>query len=40
MGKFLPNENVDILFKKYTEQLIILNPSQGILFLVDTWMGR
>lgn len=36
---FLPNENTEILFKKYNDGISKLNINEGILFLVDIWGG-
>lgn len=36
---FVPGENADILFDKYTKKLADLNTSEGVIFLVDTWGG-
>lgn len=36
---FVPGENADTLFDKYTAKLSDLNTSAGVLFLVDTWGG-
>ncbi|EKT56291.1 PTS mannose transporter subunit IIAB [Providencia sneebia] len=36
---FVPGENADTLFDKYTVKLADLNTSEGVLFLVDTWGG-
>lgn len=36
---FVPGENADTLFDKYTAKLADLDTSQGVIFLVDTWGG-
>lgn len=36
---FVPGENAETLFDKYTAKLASLNTSDGVLFLVDTWGG-
>ncbi|MEW2741035.1 PTS mannose transporter subunit IIAB [Providencia sp. PROV130] len=36
---FIPGENADTLFDKYTQKLTDLDTSKGVLFLVDTWGG-
>lgn len=36
---FIPGENADTLFEKYTQKLTDLDTSKGVLFLVDTWGG-
>ncbi|WP_321146871.1 PTS mannose transporter subunit IIAB [Providencia alcalifaciens] len=36
---FVPGENADTLFEKYTQKLTTLDTSTGVLFLVDTWGG-
>lgn len=36
---FVPGENADTLFDKYTAKLTELNTAAGVLFLVDTWGG-
>ncbi|HHR6028495.1 TPA: PTS mannose transporter subunit IIAB [Providencia alcalifaciens] len=36
---FVPGENADTLFDKYTQKLATLDTSAGVLFLVDTWGG-
>ncbi|WP_272521646.1 MULTISPECIES: PTS mannose transporter subunit IIAB [unclassified Providencia] len=36
---FVPGENADTLFEKYTQKLTSLDTSAGVLFLVDTWGG-
>lgn len=36
---FIPGENADTLFDKYTQKLADLDTSKGVLFLVDTWGG-
>lgn len=36
---FIPGENADTLFDKYTQKLTELDTSAGVLFLVDTWGG-
>ncbi|WP_217496511.1 PTS mannose transporter subunit IIAB [Providencia heimbachae] len=36
---FIPGENADTLFDKYTQKLTELETSSGVLFLVDTWGG-
>lgn len=36
---FIPGENADTLFEKYTQKLVSLDTSEGVLFLVDTWGG-
>lgn len=36
---FVPGENADTLFDKYTAKLAGLNTTEGVLFLVDTWGG-
>ena len=36
---FIPGENADTLFEKYTQKLTELDTTAGVLFLVDTWGG-
>ncbi|MCR4179394.1 MULTISPECIES: PTS mannose transporter subunit IIAB [Providencia] len=36
---FVPGENADTLFEKYTAKLADLETSNGVIFLVDTWGG-
>lgn len=36
---FVPGENAETLFDKYTAKLANLNTTDGVLFLVDTWGG-
>ena len=36
---FVPGENAETLIEKYEKQLVKLDTTQGILFLVDTWGG-
>lgn len=36
---FFPGENTEILIEKYTARLADLDPTTGVLFLVDTWGG-
>ncbi|URJ29948.1 PTS mannose transporter subunit IIAB [Blochmannia endosymbiont of Camponotus sp.] len=37
--ELLPEENTEILIKKYNTCLLNLNTNAGVLFLVDTWGG-
>ena len=36
---FVPGENAETLIEKYNAQLVKLDTSKGVLFLVDTWGG-